>query len=275
MGRLPLRGYPLTLLSLLIVALYLFPVYWMVISGFKSNAELFQRPPTLFPTAPSFDVFRQVFARDNVLLFLWNSFIIAAGTTSLTLLLCGFAAFATARLRSRWIDAALLAVLIIQVMPPAILAAPMFITFRQLGLVNAQGAVILADMTRTVPFALLMLRTAFLAVPVELEEAARIDGCSHLGAFCRVVLPVVRPALIVTGVIAFMMAWGDLVYSLTFLQRKELQPATVGLYAYVGSEFADWNRIMAFATVMTLPLMLLFLLLQQRIIQGLTAGAVK
>jgi multiple sugar transport system permease protein len=275
MGRLPMRGYPLTALSLLLVAFYLFPVYWMVISGFKSNAEIFQRPPTIFPAEPTLESFLLIFRRDNMAQFLFNSFVIAGGTAALTILISSFAAYGTARMRSRWIDAALMIVLMIQVMPPAILAAPMFITFRQLGVGNTQLAVILADMTRTIPFALIMLRTAFLAVPLELEEAARIDGCSRVGAFIRVVLPVVRPALIVTAVITFIMAWGDLVYSLTFLQAVELQPATVGLYGYVGSDYADWNRIMAFATMMTLPVIVMFLILQQRIVQGLTAGAVK
>jgi multiple sugar transport system permease protein len=275
MGRLPWRGYPLTLAAALVVGLYLFPIYWMAISGFKTNAEIFAKPPTLIPAAATLDSFRHVFERDNMGRFLLNSLTIASGTALLTLLIASFAAYSMARLRSRWIDVALLAILVVQVLPPALLAAPMFVSFRQLGLVNTQAAVILADMTRTVPFALVMLRTAFLAVPLELEEAARIDGCSRLGAFWRVVVPVVKPALIVTGVIAFMMAWGDLIYSLTFLQKQELQPATVGLYGYIGSDYADWNKIMAFATVMTLPVIGAFLVLQQRIVQGLTAGALK
>lgn len=269
------RNWWLTAAGVALACVYLFPLYWMAVSGLKSNVEIFRRPPTLWPQALVLDSFRLIFGRDRVGLYLLNSTLIAGGTALLTLALGTFAAYALAQVRSRWMDAALLGLLVVQVLPPALLAAPMFITFRSLGLTNNQFSVVLADMTRTVPFAIIILRTAFLAMPPEMEEAARVDGCTRVGAFWRVVLPPALPAVIVAGVIAFMMAWGDLIYSLTFLQRKELQPATVGLYSYVGSEYADWNTVMAFATVMTVPVLAAFLLLQRRIVAGLTAGAVK
>ena len=151
----------------------------------------------------------------------------------------------------------------------------MFVIFRQFELINTRLSVVLADTTRTLPFALIILRTQFLMVPNELEEAARIDGCSRVTAFLRVVLPAARGGLIVVSVISFIMAYGDLVYSLSFLPRKELHPATVGLYGWIGAEYADWNNVMAFASVVTLPVIVLFLLLQRHIVAGLTDGALK
>ena len=265
----------LTAAGVLVVLTYLFPVYWMVVSAFKNNAELFRNPPTLFPVEPTMAAFRWIFERDNVALYLWNSFFIASSTTLLTLLLAAPAAYGLSKIRERWVDAALIFILVIQVLPPALLATPMFVIFRQFELINTRLSVVLADTTRTLPFALIILRTQFLMVPNELEEAARIDGCSRVTAFLRVVLPAARGGLIVVSVISFIMAYGDLVYSLSFLPRKELHPATVGLYGWIGAEYADWNNVMAFAAVVTLPVVVLFLLLQRHIVAGLTDGALK
>ena len=265
----------LTAAGVLVVLTYLFPVYWMVVSAFKNNAELFRNPPTLFPVEPTMAAFRWIFERDNVALYLWNSFFIASSTTLLTLILAAPAAYGLSKIRERWIDAALIFILVIQVLPPALLATPMFVIFRQFELINTRLSVVLADTTRTLPFALIILRTQFLMVPNELEEAARIDGCSRVTAFLRVVLPAARGGLIVVSVISFIMAYGDLVYSLSFLPRKELHPATVGLYGWIGAEYADWNNVMAFASVVTLPVIVLFLLLQRHIVAGLTDGALK
>ena len=179
----------LTAAGVLVVLTYLFPVYWMVVSAFKNNAELFRNPPTLFPVEPTMAAFRWIFERDNVALYLWNSFFIASSTTLLTLILAAPAAYGLSKIRARWVDAALIFILVIQVLPPALLATPMFVIFRQFELINTRLSVVLADTTRTLPFALIILRTQFLMVPNELEEAARIDGCSRVTAFLRIVLP--------------------------------------------------------------------------------------
>lgn len=268
-------NYWLTAVAVLIAILYLFPIYWMVVSALKSNGELMRQPPTLWPLEPTMDSFRWIFQRDNIGQFLWNSFVIATGTVFLTLLIGAPAAYSLSRVRSRWIDVALIFVLVIQVLPPALLATPMFAIFRQLELINTRLAVILADSTRTLPLALVILRTQFLMIPRDLEDAARVDGCTRVSAFVRVVLPAVQGGLIVVAVITFIMAYGDLVYSLSFIPRKELQPATVGLYGWIGAEYSDWNNVMAFATVFTAPVIVLFLLLQRQIVAGLTDGALK
>jgi multiple sugar transport system permease protein len=271
----PAIAWACSVLAALLCGLYLFPVYWMYVSGFKTGTEIFARPPTLVPREPTLAAFAWILTRDDVGRYLWNSTVIAGGTTALTLALGTVGAWGLARLRSRWIDVALVVILVVQVLPPALLATPMFVIFRQLGLIGTQAAVILADTTRTLPFALIVLRTTFLMIPRELEEAARVDGCTRLGAFARVVLPAARGGVIVAGTLAFIMAWGDLVYALSFVPTKALQPATVGLYSFVGAEYADWNNVMAFASLFVTPVIVAFLLLQRRIVGGLTAGAVK
>jgi multiple sugar transport system permease protein len=269
------RAPLLTLIAVTGVALYLFPIYWMFVSGLKNSAEIFANPPTLFPRAPSLDAFAHVFAREDVLRYLRNSLAIAVPVTLLTVAMGACGGYALSRLRSRLVDAALFAVLMLQVFPDALLATPMFIIFKALGLLNTLAAVILATTSKTLAFALVILRPMFRQVPIELEEASLVDGCNRFQTFCRIVLPIMHIPLIVVGALSFVQAYGQFVYALTLLSRQELQPATVGIYSFVGAEYADWNRVMAFSSVFVLPILVLFLVLQRRIVAGLTAGALK
>lgn len=275
LGWKQVRPSLLCALGVAAAALYLFPVYWMYISGMKTSAEIFSIPPTFIPRAPSLNSFKAVLERENVLRYLVNSFVIAGGTTALTLVLASGTAYALARVRSKWLDVALIAIMVSQVLPPALLATPMFVIFRQFGLLNSHLGVVLAVTTKTLPFAIVMLRTSFAQIPIELEEAARVDGASRVGAFFRVVLPLARIGFIVVGTIVFLLAYGEFVYPVSLLSKGSLQPATVGLYGFVGADYADWPNAMAFASIIVTPVIVLFLVLQRQIVAGLTAGALK
>jgi multiple sugar transport system permease protein len=120
-----------------------------------------------------------------------------------------------------------------------------------------------------------MLRTTFAQIPVELEEAARVDGCSRMKAFLSVTLPLARVGYIVVGALVFLLAYGEFVYPVSLVNKNELQPATVGLYGFVGADYSDWSNAMAFASVFVTPVIVIFMLLQRRIVSGLTAGALK
>jgi multiple sugar transport system permease protein len=257
------------------VLVYLFPIYWMFISGFKSSAEIFANPPTFFPRAPSVEAFEYVFFRENVLRYLRNSLIIAVPVTILTVALGAMGAYAMSRIRSRIVDFALITVLLLQIFPDALLVTPMFIIFRTMNLLNTYAAVILAATSKTLAFALVILRPLFKQMPVELEEASVVDGCSRFQTFWYIVLPVMRVALVVVAAISLVQAYGQFVYALTLLSEQELQPATVGIYGFVGAEYADWHRVMAFSSIFVLPILVLFLVLQNKIVSGLTAGALK
>lgn len=258
-----------------ITSLYLFPVYWMYISSVKPSSELNASPPTLVPHQFTLDAYEWIFQRENIARFLMNSFFISASVTVLTLVLATGAAYALARVRSLWADIVLIGVMLSQVLSPALLVTPMFVIFRQMDLVNTYAAVILATVTKTLPFAVIMLRTAFAQIPVELEEAARVDGCSRLKALVLVVLPLVRTGLLVVGTLTFLLAYGEFVYPVSLLNKNELQPATVGLYSFVGADYSDWTNAMAFASVFVTPVIVIFVFLQRRIVSGLTAGAIR
>ena len=274
--RLP-RGNSLvwTIVGMLGVALYLFPIYWMFVSGLKTASEIFANPPTLFPRNPTLDTFEYVIVRENVLRYLRNSLTIALPVTAITLVLGSMGGYAMCRIRSRIVDVALMTVLLLQVFPEALLATPMFIIFRTLEILNTFAAVILATASKTLAFALVIVRPMFQQVPVEIEEASLVDGCSQFQSFWRIVLPLMRVPLIVIGSLSFVQAYGQFVYAFTLMSRNELQPATVGIYSFVGAEYADWHRVMAFSSVFVLPILVVFLLLQNKIVAGLTAGALK
>jgi multiple sugar transport system permease protein len=273
--RWPPRGSGKTILAVAGVALYLFPIYWMFTSGLKNSAEIFASPPTLFPRQPSLAAFEHVFARENVLRYLTNSLSIAVPVTLLTAGMGACGGYALCRLKTRLVDAALFTILMLQVFPDALLATPMFIIFKSLAMLNTFAAVILATTSKTLAFALVILRPMFRQVPIELEEASLVDGCGPLQTFRLIVLPLMRVPLLVVGALSFVQAYGQFVYPLTLLSRQDLQPATVGIYSFVGAEYADWNRVMAFSSVFVVPILILFLSLQRRIVAGLTAGALK
>lgn len=258
-----------------ITGLYLFPIYWMYASSLKSPVELFASPPTLWPHEPWLGAYAWIFTRENVPLYLANSFLLAGSSTFLTIALAVPAAYGMSRLRSAWVDGALIVVMLSQVLPPALMATPVFIFFRQLDLVGSYHGVILALVTKSLPFAVVVLRTTFLQVPTDLEEAARVDGCTRLSAVFRIILPVARTGIVVAATLVFMMVYGEYVYAAALLTRRTMQPATVGLYAFIGAEISDWNNIMAFAAVFVTPVIALFILMQRLIVQGLTEGSLK
>lgn len=270
-----LRQWLLLGFGLLIATGYLFPVYWMIVSALKTASEVNASTPTLFPHEPTLIAFRWIFERENIGRYLTNSFLISTGSTVLTLLLATGCSYALSRVRSIWMDAVLVGVMLSQVLPPPLLVTPMFVIFRQLDLVNTYTAVILATTSKTLPFAVIMLRTTFAQIPIEIEEAARVDGCSRLMAFIKVTLPLARVGYIVVGSLVFLQAYGEFVYPVSLMNKQSMQPATVGLYGFVGADYSDWGNAMAFATVMVLPVLIIFVALQKRIVSGLTSGALK
>ena len=269
------RSLTFTIVAFAGAAIYLFPIYWMLISGFKSSAEIFVNPPTFFPRDPSLEAFHSVIVQENIARYLRNSVVIALPVTLLTLALGSMGAYAMSRIRSRLVDVALVIVLLLQVFPEALIATPIFIIFKAMGLLNSFAAVILATTSKTLAFALVILRPMFLQVPHELEEASFVDGATRFQAFWRIVLPMMRTPLLVVGAICFAQAYGQFVYPITLLTQQELQPGSVGIYAFIGAELSDWHRVMAFASIYVLPILALFLLLQRNIVAGLTGGALK
>jgi len=266
----------LLLVALLLAALYLFPLYWMYVTSLKTGSEIFATPPGLAPSNPQWGVFGYVWELRGMGRFLWNSVVIASGTMVLTAVLGTGCAYVLARYRNFWIDVALFLVLMLQVLPASLMITPIFVGFAQLGLLNhPQLAVVLAITAKAMPFFVVLVRASFMSVPAELEEAALVDGNSRAGAFWSIVLPLARNGILVSAILIFMQAFGEFVYSKSMIPAVELQPASVGLNAFMGPNTTEWNNIMAYATIYVTPILAAFVILQRRIVAGLTSGALK
>ncbi|UUP19850.1 carbohydrate ABC transporter permease [Nitratireductor thuwali] len=270
-----MKKYILLALAILFVAVYLFPLYWMYVTALKPSSEIFQFPPTFWPQDPQFDV-ADVWTRLQMDRFLTNSLIIAVGTSAIIVAVGTGCAYALARVRSVWMDIALFAILMMQVLPSSLMITPIFVAFSQVGLLEyPRLAVILAQAAKSLPLYIVLCRTAFMQVPRELEEAALVDGNSRIGAFFGVAIPLARNGILVTSVLIFLHAFGEYVYSRSLIGERALQPATVGLQSFMGPNTSDWSGVMTYSAIYVTPILIIFVLLQRRIVSGLTAGALK
>lgn len=273
--RYPWMKYGKTAAAALLGCVYLFPVYWMIATGLKSTADIFATPPKLLPWPLDFGSYvSQVIHNSTLLIVLGNSLIISLGTMALTLVLAVPGAYGLARLKLRGSRTMLLLLLVGQLLPSIVIAGPLFVIFRHLGLLNTHLGLILADTTFTLPFAVVMLRPFFLAVPGDLEAAGKVDGCNQFGVFWHIVVPCVRPGLLTVAAFAFLIAWGEFIFAIS-LNTRNAQPVTVALNKFIGQYGTHWNDLMAVSTVVALPIILVFACLQRLIVGGLTNGAVK
>lgn len=270
-----MKKYVLLAASTVLVTIYLFPLYWMFITALKDSAEIFAYPPTFFPRDANFR-FSQVWVDLQMGRFLTNSAIIAAGSTAVVMALGTGCAYALARVRSVWMDIALFAILMMQVLPSSLMVTPLFVAFSQTNLIESPRlAVILAQAAKSLPFYIVLCRATFIQLPRDLEEAALLDGHSRLGAFINIMLPLARNGIMVTSVLVFLQSFGEYVYARSLISQREYQPATVGLQSFMGPNMNDWPGIMAYSVIYIAPILALFVLLQRRIVSGLTEGALK
>jgi multiple sugar transport system permease protein len=265
----------LLVIGLFVTAIYLFPLYWMYLTAFKGSTEIFRYPPGFWPSDPQWN-FLNVWKSRDMGRYIWNSLLIAMGVTFLVTMLGTGCAYVLSRVRNIWMDLALFAILMMQVLPSSLMVTPIFVMFNQIGLLaTPRFAVILAQTAKMLPLYIVLCRATFVQVPRELEEAALVDGSSRIGAFFRIMLPLARNGILITSVLIFLQSFGEYVYARSLIAKNELQTATVGLQTFMGPEANDWNGIMTYAAIYVTPILFAFMLLQRRIVSGLTAGALK
>ncbi|WP_232725426.1 carbohydrate ABC transporter permease [Bacillus sp. FJAT-44742] len=270
------KQYLLFVAAIFITGIFLFPIYWMIATSVKPSSDIFAIPPVIIPDTLDFSAYiNNVIEDQSVLMYLRNSFIVAIGTTTLTLLLALPAAYAMARYRLKGTGAFLLILLVTQMVPGIMMAMPLFIFFSNMNLLNSFPALILGNTTIALPFAVLIMRPFFLSIPKGLEESALIDGCNRFTAFIRVVLPLTGPMLLTVGTFSFLFAWGDLIFALTLTSDESVRPLTVGITQFIGQYGTQYESLMAVATVAALPIIILFIAMQKYIVSGITAGSEK
>lgn len=264
-----------SIIAILIAIIFLFPVYWLIQISFKSDVETFGKVVTYFPKDITFEPWLINLQDPVFLLSLRNSFINAALTMAITLILGVPAAYGMGRYKVIGSNLFLLTFLVSQMMPASVTLTPMYLIFNKIGLLGNHFAAPVAIAAGSIPFAVVTLRPYFKSIPVSLDEAARLDGCSPFRAFVSVMIPAVKTGIITIVVISFLNGWNDLVYSLTFNVKPELRPLTANIYKFQSAYGTKWNCIMAYGTILVLPVLILFIFLQKYIVGGLTAGAVK
>jgi multiple sugar transport system permease protein len=259
---------------LLIVFFAMAPFAWMILTSLTPTALLNATGVSLSPSGWSLDNYIRLVEQTSFLKNMLDSLIIAVGTVIVGLLVSVTAAYAFSRFRFAGRKAIMLQFLLINMFPIVLLILPLFVLMRKLNLLDTHIALVLANATAAIPFAVWMLTSYVGAIPKSLDEAAMTDGCSRLTALRRVVLPLMMPGIISTGIYIFITAWNEYLYALT-LGGRNVRPVTVAIQTLIGEYQIEWGLLAAGAVVGALPATLLFLLVQRRLIGGLTQGAVK
>lgn len=271
-----LSGKPLRVLAALILIVNgLFPALWILLTSFKTEAELTLKPITWLPRTPTLQNYMQAFSDQPLLTFLFNSFMVALLSTALTLLVSVLAAYALARLNLRFRGLIMSLIIAVSTFPLVTLLVPLFETMRALDLLNTWTALIMPYAVLSLPVCILVLTSFFESIPRDLENAAMIDGCTRIGALFRVVVPLSAPGIFTAGILAFVNAWDEFLLALSFNSNPALRTLPVGIQLYQGEFAFPWPVISAALVVGIVPIAVLIVIFQGRVVSGLTAGGVK
>ncbi|MGP9681093.1 carbohydrate ABC transporter permease [Brachybacterium sp. AOP3-A1-3] len=265
------RSWLHTVIGIVLVAIMLFPVYWML------NASLAPAGNSLntqwLPLNPDFSGYSRAIADQGKNLI--TSLIVAVGACLLSIVIAAPCAYALAQFKIKGTAVLLFVVLISQMIPGIVIANALYTVYTPLGLINSIPGLILADASQGIPFAILIVRAYLETFPTSIVEAARVDGCGHVRAFWSIVLPVSKNSLITAGIFSFLFAWSDFLMALTLTTGESIRPVTLGLYTYIGTNDTDWSAVMSTAVLSSLPAVVLMIVAQKYVAAGATGGAVK
>ncbi len=265
----------LTLVAILVSIPMIFPLYWILISSLKTDAEIFATPQTFFPHHIIFDNYIEQLQAAGTLQAFFNSLLIAGGSMILSVSLAVPCAYGLAKFRMYGKGVFIMTFLVTQMLPSSLVLTPLFLTYNKLNLLNTYWAPILSTATISIPFVVLVLRPIFREIPGEIEEAARIDGCNRFTAFFRIILPLGKSGLVTAMTFSFIYGWNDLIYSITFNSLEILRPMTAAIYNYIDLYGTRWNMIMAYGIILVIPIVIIFVFLQKYVVDGLISGSVK
>jgi len=260
--------YGLVILVMLPTA---FVFYWMITLSLKPQIEAAAFPPIFFRFTVTFKGYVEVFAKHPFLLYIWNSLVVAAGTTLLGLIVGLPAAYSIAQWRQQKLA---LTILVARIIPGISYLIPWYILFRNLKMVDTYQALILTHLVVGLPITIWVMIGFFEDIPPDLREAALIDGCTDYGAFWRVALPLVKPGVVATAILAFIFSWNNFLFSV-ILAGRNTRTLPIAVFNMIGYEEINWGPLAAAATIITLPVIILTLIIQRHIVTGLTFGAVK
>jgi ABC-type glycerol-3-phosphate transport system permease component len=254
----------------------IFPFYWMINISFQKNT-LNTYPPKLFPEKIDISSYKDVLKSDFKPLDLWikNSLIVSISTTFISIIFSLFAGYAISKYKFRAKNTFSFVILATQMLPAPLLLIPMYIIFNRIHILDKLFGLVVANVAFSIPLCVIMLRSFFDTIPNELEEAAIVDGCTRMGTFFRIYLPLITPGIVATSIFSFLISWDEFFAATTLINSEKNWVAAVGISTFIGETVVSWDQIMAAATIFTIPPIILFLFIQKYLVAGLTAGAVK
>ena len=262
---------------LFFIAIVAFPFYWMIVSSFKSLGEILLRPSNLGLDIRKIDfhAYYEVLFEHGFLRYISNSVYVSIVTVVLSVTLATVGGYAVTRLRFRGREFMSYSILLIYMFPAIVMVIPLYVMFSRMGLRDSINLLILVYLAQTLPVALYMLRSYFQTLPIEMEHAGMIDGCTRLGVIWRIVIPLSAPALASVALYTFMIAWNEFLFAFMFLDTPEKFTLSRGVVQLAGSVHLSKQLVMAASVMVTIPVLALFVLLERHLVRGLTAGAMK
>jgi multiple sugar transport system permease protein len=253
-----------------------FPFYWMInISMQKTTLNVY--PPKLYPMKLDLGNYKTVWESDYKPLRLWlrNSLLVSLSSTGISLIFSLFAGYAISKYKFHGRDGFAFMILATQMLPAPLLLIPLYVIFREVGIIDSLFGLVVIDVALSIPLCVWMLKGFFDTLPNELQESAIIDGCTRMGVFYRIYVPLMKPGIAATAVFSFLLAWDEFFAANTITNTDSKWVAAVGLSTFIGERVVSWDQIMAAATIFCIPAIVFFLLIQRYLVSGLTAGSVK
>lgn len=263
---------------LAVILLFLmFPLYWVLMTSFKTNMEAYRFPPTMVPEAPNVNSYISLFTEDNFFFIYYkNNFIVSGITAAVTLVLAVMSGYALSRFKIRWNRWIVAAFLSAQMFPIVSRMISLYDLLGKIHLINTRAGLILALTAAMLPFAITLMASFFDGIPRELEEAAIVDGAGRIQTLFQIVMPLVKSGMVAVGIYAFLMTWDDYLHAVTLIQNDSLRTLSAGVaLRYLGELSYDWSKVNTISVVGILPIMFLFFFFQKYMVKGLVAGAVK
>lgn len=262
--------------AILILLLWIIiPLYWVLVTSLHLGQDTFSIPPKLFPAHPQWGNYLSAVKEKPVLNWIGNSLIVSIMTSVFSLFISIYAAYGLSRFNFKGRHFIGFAILFTQMLPGTLFIIPMYLVFKHFQLLDSLLGLIIAYTSFGIPLCTWMLKSYFDSIPVEIEEAAYIDGCSFSMTLYRIILPISKPGLAATGIYSLILGWNEFMFARTFINSQARWPITVGLSSFTSEYSVEWNVLMAAAVMCSIPILLIYLVLQRSFIQGMTSGAIK
>ena len=259
---------------IILILIFIFPLYWMVVTALTPKGSLLETS-SIFPKTITFDNFLKIISGGQLPIWFRNSAVVTLLSTTIAITISSLAAYSISRFRYFANNALGFFLLIVRMLPETLLIVPLYIIFSKLGLIDSLASLVISDVTFVIPFATWMMKGFFDTIPISLEEAAQIDGCSMFQAARRVILPLTVSGLAAVGIYSAILNWSEYLFARTMITSPQKWMITVGISSYLGEHMIVWGEIMAAAALSVLPIIFVFTFLIKYLISGMTTGAVK